>query len=254
MSDIELPRSGWVRVWRRTGIIIGISSLASLAVAQAFLQVFSQGLDQAGAVASLVLPVVLGGPVMFYTQLRSAQLAEANRRLEALAATDWLTDCLNRRAFTTRVDAALGRPDAGPNALLVIDADHFKAVNDRFGHHQGDEVLQLIARAIRANVREGDLVGRLGGEEFGVFMAGSNDLVALYVGERIRAAVNTLFVRSEGIAQRLSVSIGGATCEGGIGFAELFRVADRRLYEAKRQGRNQVLLDDPEKLPQAASA
>jgi diguanylate cyclase (GGDEF)-like protein len=254
MIDGKLPCSGWARVWRRTAAIIGISSLASLGIAQGFMLVFSQGLNLPGAVASLLLPVLLGGPVMFYTQLRSAQLAEAYRRLEALAATDWLTDCLNRRAFTTRVDAALGDEQADGNALLVIDADHFKTINDRFGHHRGDEVLQLIAKAIRANVRDGDLVGRLGGEEFGVFMRGANDLVALHVGERIRQAINALFVRSEGITQRLSVSIGGATCEGEVGFAELFRTADKRLYEAKRRGRNRVLMDDAGELRRAASA
>ena len=152
------------------------------------------------------------------------------------------------------MDAALGNGRADGNALLVIDADHFKTINDRFGHHRGDEVLQLIAEAIRSNVRDGDLVGRLGGEEFGVFMHGANDIIALHVGERIRKSINSLFVRSEGIAQRLSVSIGGATFAGAIGFAELFRVADTRLYEAKRQGRNRVLMDDPGELPQAASA
>jgi len=162
MMDWKLPRSGWVRVWQRTGIVIGISSLLSLGVSEAIMLVLSQGLDLAGSIASMVLPVILGGPAMFYMQLRSAQLAEANRKLEALAATDWLTDCLNRRAFTTRVDAALGDLRTDGNALLVIDADYFKTINDRFGHHRGDEVLQLIAEAIRANVRDGDLVGRLG--------------------------------------------------------------------------------------------
>ena len=243
MMDWKLPRSGWVRVWQRTAIVIGISSLLSLAVSEAIMLVLSQGMDLAGSVASMLLPVILGGPAMFYMQLRSAQLAEANRKLERLAATDWLTDCLNRRAFTTGVDAALGSGRA--NALLVIDADHFKTINDRFGHHRGDEVLQLIADAIRSNVRDGDLVGRLGGEEFGVFMHGANEIIAANIGERIRKAINTLFVRSEDIAQRLSVSIGGATFEGTLGFAELFRVADQRLYEAKRQGRNRVLMDDP---------
>jgi len=254
MMDFKLPRSGWVRVWRRTGIIIGLSALLSLAVSEAIMLVLSQGMDLAGSIASLVLPVILGGPMMFYMQLRSTQLAEANRKLEALAATDWLTDCLNRRAFTTKVDAALGTGHADGNALLVIDADHFKAINDRFGHHRGDEVLQLIAEAIRSNVRDGDLVGRLGGEEFGVFMHGANEIIAANVGERIRKAINALFVRSEEVAQRLSVSIGGATFAGDIGFAELFRVADQRLYEAKRQGRNRVLMDDPDELPHAASA
>jgi len=254
MMDRTLPRSGWVRVWRRTAVIIGLSSLLSLVVSEALMLVLSRGMDLAGSIASLALPIILGGPAMFYMQLRSAQLAEANRKLEALAATDWLTDCLNRRAFTTHVDKALGNGHADGHALLVIDADHFKTINDRFGHHRGDEVLQLIAQAIRANVREGDLVGRLGGEEFGVFMHGANDIIALHVGERIRKAINALFVRSDDIAQRLSVSIGGANFEGTISFAELFRTADKRLYDAKRLGRNRVLMDDAGELPRAASA
>jgi len=85
-------------------------------------------------------------------------------------------------------------------------------------------------------------------------MHGANDIVAANVGERIRKAINGLFVRSDDIAQRLSVSIGGATFEGAIGFAELFRVADKRLYEAKRLGRNRVLMDDPGDLSRAATA
>lgn len=254
MTDMKLPRSGWARVWRRTIAITAMSSLVSLVVAEVIMRVLSQGLDLAGVVASVALPVILGGPLMFYMQLRSAQLAEANRKLEALAATDWLTDCLNRRAFTKRVDAALGSGDTEGFALLVIDADHFKAINDRFGHHRGDEVLQLIADAIRANVRDGDLVGRLGGEEFGVFMRGANEIIATNVGERIRRSVNNLVVRSEEVAQRLSVSIGGAAFEGDIGFTELFRVADRRLYAAKRLGRNCLLMDDTGPLSGAASA
>jgi diguanylate cyclase (GGDEF)-like protein len=187
------------------------------------------------------MPAALGGPILLFMQIQSAQLREANRRLEALASTDWLTDCLNRRAFTGRVAANLDH-SRGSGTLLVIDADHFKTVNDRFGHERGDEVLQMIARAIRDSVREGDLVGRLGGEEFGVFLKGAGFEAAHGAAERIRIAVNALFVASDGLAQRLSVSIGGAVCAGDVGFAELFRVADRRLYGAKHAGRNRVEL------------
>ncbi len=103
-------------------------------------------------------------------------------------------------------------------------------------------MLQLIANAIRDSVRQGDLVGRIGGEEFGVFLQGAGLDVADLVAERIRAAVNGLFITSEGIAQRLSVSIGGAVSESHAEFSELFRIADRRLYEAKHAGRNRVEL------------
>lgn len=245
MDRAILPPAAWARVWRRTSLVVGISSLVSLGVSQAIMLVLSQGLNFAGAVASLLLPVLIGGPMLFYMMLRSQQLHEANRRLEALASTDWLTDCLNRRVFTNQVDAILQTRAPGRNALFVIDADHFKTINDRFGHHRGDEVLRLIAEAIKANVRDADIVGRLGGEEFGVFLRDVDLEGATDAGERIRQAINALYVQSDGIAQRLSVSIGGATFDGRITFAELFRVADRRLYDAKRSGRNRVLIDDP---------
>ena len=241
MDKTILPRSAWARVWRRTATITLASALVSLGISQAIMLVLSQGLNLAGAVAALALPVILGAPMLFYFQLRSAQLREANRKLEKLASTDWLTDCLNRRAFTSRVGASLSRM-SGSAALLVIDADHFKTVNDRFGHERGDEVLQLIANAIRDSVREGDLVGRIGGEEFGVFLDDAGLDVSELVAERVRAAVNALFITSDGIAQRLSVSIGGAVSADDAGFSELFRVADRRLYEAKHAGRNRVEL------------
>lgn len=241
MDKTTLPRSAWVRVWRRTTAITLGSAIVSLLASQAIMLVLSQGLNLAGAVAAVALPVLLGTPMLFYFQVRSAQLRDANRKLEALASTDWLTNCLNRRAFTTRVGTSL-KGMTGSGTLLVIDADNFKTVNDRFGHDRGDEVLQLIAGAIRDNVRDGDLVGRLGGEEFGVFLNDAGLDAAERAAERIRASVNALFVTSEGLAQRLSVSIGGAICTGGAGFAELFRLADRRLYEAKRTGRNRVEL------------
>lgn len=241
MDKTILPRSAWTRVWYRTAAISLASALVSLGASQAIMLMLSQGLNLAGAVAALALPVILGAPMLFYFQVRSAQLREANRKLEKLASTDWLTDCLNRRAFTSRVGSSLSRM-SGSGALLVIDADHFKTVNDRFGHERGDEVLQLIAGAIRDSVRDGDLVGRIGGEEFGVFLQDAGHDVASGAAERIRAAVNALFVTSEGIAHRLSVSIGGAVGTGDAGFSELFRIADRRLYEAKHAGRNRVEL------------
>lgn len=245
MENIRLPPAAWGRIWRRTLTIMALSSLGSLALAQAVMLVLSQGLDLAGAIASLVLPLVLGGPMLFYLQLRSQQLGEANRRLEALASTDWLTDCLNRRVFTNEVDAVLQGKTPGTNALLVVDADHFKTINDRFGHHRGDEVLRLIADGIKANVRDSDLVGRLGGEEFGVFLRDVDEVAAEHTAERIREHINALSVQGDGLSQRLSVSIGGAATHGRLTFAELFRIADRRLYEAKRNGRNQHLFGEP---------
>src|SRR5690606_27358019 len=103
------------------------------------------------------------------------------------ASTDWLTTCLNRRAFTHLVSDHLEETEVG--AFLVIDADHFKFINDHFGHDRGDEALQLMADTIMASVREGDIVGRIGGEEFGVFLPDAGPETARQFGERIRRAV-----------------------------------------------------------------
>jgi diguanylate cyclase (GGDEF)-like protein len=241
MNKPALPASEWRIAWRRTLLILAASTVGSWVLSNLVMMSLNEGMNTVGTVLALGMPTALGGPILLFLQVRSAQLRDANRRLELLASTDWLTDCLNRRAFTSRVSSSLGQAD-GYGTLLVVDADHFKMVNDRFGHERGDEVLQLIAAAIRDSVRDGDLVGRIGGEEFGVFLKDAGHDIANTAAERIRAAVNALFVTSEGMAQRLSVSIGGAVCVGDSGFSELFQVADRRLYEAKHAGRNRVEL------------
>jgi diguanylate cyclase len=241
MGGLVLPKSEWGLVWQRTTLILAASTVGSWVISNLVMMSLNQGMNDVGTILALGMPTGLGGPILLFLQIRSAQLREANRKLETIAATDWLTDCLNRRAFTSHVGASLGRMSDSA-ALLVIDADHFKTVNDRFGHERGDEVLRLIANAIRDSVRDGDLVGRIGGEEFGVFLHDADLEVADLVAERIRAAVNGLFITSEGTAQRLSVSIGGAVSSGAVGFSELFRIADRRLYEAKHAGRNRVEL------------
>jgi diguanylate cyclase len=127
-------------------------------------------------------------------------------------------------------------------ALLVIDADHFKMVNDYFGHDCGDEALQLMARTIKASVRDGDLVGRIGGEEFGVFLKEASLDNATMTAERIRRSVATASFTPDGTDHQLSVSIGGAHFDSRISFTDLFRIADQRLYEAKQSGRNTAQL------------
>jgi diguanylate cyclase (GGDEF)-like protein len=132
-------------------------------------------------------------------------------------------------------------------ALLVIDADDFKQVNDRFGHDLGDHALRQIAAAILATVRRQDLVGRIGGEEFAVLLSGADYAIAARVAERIRRAVNAIVFAPGGTPCPLSVSIGGALFEAPAPFMALYRQADQRLYEAKHLGRDRVAL-----LPNAA--
>lgn len=191
-----------------------------------------------------IIPLALAMPLFFYLTLKMRELAIANHKLRDLASTDSLTRFLTRGAFTRQVDALLGsQGESGGNgtgAMLVIDADLFKRINDRFGHGQGDEALRLIAASIRSVLRPRDLAGRMGGEEFGVFLPGPVDPEA--VAEAVRKAVESARFTPKGRPWPLTVSIGGVSFAGTVPFGELYREADGYLYEAKRRGRNRAII------------
>jgi diguanylate cyclase (GGDEF)-like protein len=174
------------------------------------------------------------------------------RQLEEAASVDGKTGLLNAAAWHLRAGRALRRAERtdAPAGLLVLDLDHFKLVNDRYGHLVGDHVLAAVAAAVRAEVRDDDLVGRFGGEEFVVLLpAGDGDdarLAAGAVAERIRKRVADLSVdvpdlRGSVVVDNLTVSIGGATFPAdGADLGQLLEVADTAMYNAKRAGRNTV--------------
>src|SRR5438445_8839683 len=141
----------------------------------------------------LLLPLVLGGSFLFFLMWKIRQLAIAQRDLSVIAATDSLTAVLNRGAFSMLVEAYLEqtrKPEqTHSGALLIIDADHFKLINDRLGHDCGDQALRLIAQAIKGQLRGGDIVGRIGGEEFGVFLPGVDPSQSWLVAEGIRRRI-----------------------------------------------------------------
>lgn len=199
-----------------------------------------------------LIPLVIAPPFFFFLLSKLRELAIAHHELMTVASTDSLTSLLNRRAFTTMVDGYLERveeqPDGSRSALLVVDVDHFKSVNDRFGHDCGDSALKLVARTIKGAVRDVDLVGRMGGEEFCIFIPGLSPDGIRGVAERIRLAVSeTRFLAAEH-PYRLSVSVGGAIFSEEADFSSLYRCADQWLYFAKENGRNRVevrYLDTP---------
>lgn len=242
----ELPKRAWLRIQRMTGVIIAVSVALSVIFTNLIMEIFSAGINVQGLAVSIVMPIALGGPMTFFLILKHEQLRHANQQLEYLAATDWLTTCLNRGAFTDRVTRLLDRYTAGTGeaggALLIVDADDFKSVNDRFGHDRGDEALRQIADAIRMAIRSTDVVGRLGGEEFGIFMTGADLAAADHVAERVRRAVSAIDFKPDGTEWPLSVSIGGAAYNARAQFSDLYRLADQRLYEAKNTGRDRVAL------------
>jgi diguanylate cyclase (GGDEF)-like protein len=157
-----------------------------------------------------------------------AALTDAERR----AQTDPLTGVLNRRSLIERLDAACLRARARglPIAVLFIDLDHFKLINDSFGHQAGDACLRAIIGPIHSELRQSDVIGRFGGEEFVVLLSGADAAAARPIAERILERVAT--VRIEGFGQPISL-----TCSIGV--------AASAVYAAKRAGRNQVQMADP---------
>lgn len=193
---------------------------------------------------NILIPIVVAPPFFYFLLSKLRELSLAHRELLTVASTDPLTNCLNRRAFTALVDGYLSKFDdsteKGQGALLVLDVDHFKDVNDRYGHDCGDQALILIADTIKASVREPDLVARVGGEEFAVFLPGIDAGKAIQAAERIRLAVARLPHTPRGQSHPLSLSIGGVTFEPPASFRDLYRYADQRLYMAKRAGRDRI--------------
>jgi len=171
-----------------------------------------------------------------------ARAEQRAREATLLASTDELTGIANRRAFLRHLDREIeGSTEFGwPLAVAMFDVDHFKSVNDSYGHAVGDRVLQLIAERASAVVRSGDLVGRLGGEEFGILMPGATAEDAAIVAERLRQAMETPRAGEEAGLPAVTVSVGIAAREEQADALALLAVADAALYAAKDAGRNRV--------------
>jgi diguanylate cyclase (GGDEF)-like protein len=170
------------------------------------------------------------------------RLQNMNERLQELSMTDPLTGVYNRLFFQKRIDYEFQRADRyqTPLALLMLDLDHFKRINDTHGHPFGDLVLREFSELLFSSVRGVDLVARYGGEEFVVACPETNENQAMVVCERIRKKIEQARFKSEGVEDKITTSIGVAVCpHPKIGDAdELLRVADEALYKAKQAGRN----------------
>jgi diguanylate cyclase (GGDEF)-like protein len=156
------------------------------------------------------------------------------------AATDALTGLPNRRAVEDSMKRMVAQAarNVAPLAALLLDLDHFKKINDVYGHDRGDEVLAAAGAALRNAMRESDFVGRYGGEEFLLLLPGTDKRAALAVGEQVRAAIGEIRVTD---VDRITASVGVAVLPDDAGDAvALFRSADRALYMAKRNGRDRV--------------
>ncbi len=216
--------------------------------------------DLLGQPFLLILPkivnVIAGGFVLGVLLLRWLPLAIKERGqadqhasdLETLAAVDWLTGLYNRRHFETLAQAELARSQRymRPLTLLMLDIDHFKAVNDTYGHATGDRVLQALATVCLATKRDADVAARLGGEEFALLLPETTAGAAVQFAERLRQQIRDCapVVNGEKLPITVSIGIAGSSLTTS-GVQPLLNNADQALYEAKRSGRNRVVMWQP---------
>ncbi|MCI3923922.1 diguanylate cyclase [Paenibacillus sp. TRM 82003] len=180
------------------------------------------------------------------------ELSHANRKLELLATTDPLTGCYNRRYLHQMLEYQLAVEQRYhvPFSLLLFDVDHFKHINDTFGHHIGDEVLCHTAQVIRERLRESDIFARYGGEEFTIYLPHTEKKDAIRLAEQLRFIVESQVVETDRGPIRITISVGLISVEGGTYSGEhpkeflvdVLRKADSALYQAKDQGRNRVVV------------
>lgn len=194
---------------------------------------------QAVVIALIALLVVLLATLLWHHR----RTARAMRRL---ALTDELTGVPNRRAVLAELAALLARPDVHPTSILITDLDHFKGVNDRFGHPAGDEVLKIVSSALREALREPAFYGRLGGEEFLIVLPQTGLAEGRIIAERLRETVAALdLARWVPIGRSMTASIGVTVSTNGDSPSTMLHRADEALYLAKRAGRNTVRAATP---------
>jgi diguanylate cyclase (GGDEF)-like protein len=195
-------------------------------------------------ILDIFLPTLLAAPLIYFFMSKLRELALAHERLTIFASTDPLTGVLNRSALLAVIEQRLANKtpegETPRGALLILDADNFKSINDSYGHEQGDIALRLITGAVKSVLRQTDVVGRIGGEEFLVYLPEANQATADAVGERIRHAVSVTAFSPSGKLHKLSVSVGGAVFDRQLPLSDLLRIADQQLYVAKQNGRNRV--------------
>jgi diguanylate cyclase (GGDEF)-like protein len=189
------------------------------------------------------LLLCIAGAAGASTMRAQRRIRETAERLRLSATTDELTGIANRRAFlhALEIEVARAERNGAPLSVAVIDLDHFKKVNDRYGHAGGDSVLKGFADVARRTMRTGDVVGRLGGEEFGVLMPDTDVVAAKRACERLRAEVAAARFTTPGDEPvRVTISSGIALLVAGEERDHLVTRADDALYKAKESGRNQV--------------
>lgn len=206
------------------------------------------GYDPSIVVAGIMIPAFTCFPISFILLRQRNRMTDLFARLEVAhdelkqrASRDAMTGLLHRQAFFERLNSALG-----DGAILVIDVDHFKSVNDTYGHAAGDQALRSIATTLERTAGDSAIVARFGGEEFCVFLPLADEFEGLKLGEQMRRQVGAIEFSPNGDRRRLTISAGVARYRPGESVELAISAADAALYEAKRTGRNRVVCSSAE--------
>ncbi|THF70567.1 diguanylate cyclase [Deinococcus sp. Arct2-2] len=229
---------------RRAGVLTAANYLVCVALPWAAL--VARGEGSLSANTSLLRVQLTCGAILILlfglAWYRARFLQERHERLTLfhLAHTDPLTGLPNRRALYPAVDALLlALPQGTPSSVILLDLDYFKRINDTYGHNVGDDVLMYTAALLRSALRDGETVGRWGGEEFLITLPDTDTAAATKVAERLRRLMQNT---PQPPAGQVTASLGVATCEPGDDLRVLTARADAAMYEAKQKGRNRVVV------------
>lgn len=226
--------------------VVGVSLVSAMLIllARAAVQMSAMGVDrmmQPSPIQSVVFTLANMAPLVSTLGFLLMINERLQRELRRMATRDPLTGLVNRRELE-RSAALLLRDPRAALGVVAIDADHFKRINDTFGHDAGDRVLVALAGRLQSAARPDDVVGRLGGEEFVMLLPGIDAAEALRLAEAARDAVAGHPVAIDGRTLDVTVSIGVAMREGEASLVDLLRTADRAMYVAKTEGRNRVVV------------
>ena len=195
---------------------------------------------------AIIAPGLIAPVASYHTESLNKRLQASNQRLKQLSETDPLTETLNRRRFMEVADQqlALAQRYCYPTSLLLLDIDHFKQVNDLYGHAMGDRALVQLTRVMAAELRETDTMARFGGEEFIMLLPHTAREGALSLAERVRTAARHHIIKHQESETSVTISIGGVTCESSTTpLDRMISHADKLLYDSKQAGRDRCSIE-----------
>jgi diguanylate cyclase len=199
---------------------------------------WSRDIYLGGLIVATLIPLLITPPIAGVLLWSLLMLSETIKRVDGHVKFDNLTGILNRGHFLDSVRASRRN-----GMILIVDADHFKTVNDDLGHDAGDEALKMLAQRLSNAVESNGIVGRLGGEEFGIFLPDFSHESAATTAEQICDHVRTTLIPVGDVRLRLTVSIGGAAHKENAPLGHTLKLADQRLYMAKNAGRDRFVIE-----------